>query len=355
MQIQTQLSPQANSLHEKALVLSREHRLVESQLVSLLMEIDRLQLYRLLGCASLFTYVVSMLGFSEGAAYQLITVARKAKDIVILRTALEEQRLTVAKASRIVSILSVDNASELIEFASRHSSRETDLEVARRAGRDGNERRSSLKIPVRVLAKLKHVQSLMDVVEFEAMLEKLADYYIEREDPVRKAQRALAKRAAAAAESGSASSERSELAESERSESMRAKSRARSRKSTPNKRKPITARELHTVNARDGRRCTFIDTKGNRCPNERWLHVHHIQNVSRGGTNNPANLITLCSRHHQLVHQSSTWIKAPTRSYQSWSFPRTHTYDAGRDALRSLSPLVAFVRPLDKPRPRSLE
>jgi len=314
MQIQTQLSPQANSLHEKALVLSREHRWVESQLVSLLMEIDRLQLYRLLGCASLFTYVVSMLGFTEGAAYQLITVTRKAKDIAPLKTALEEQRLTVAKASRIVSVLSLDNASELIEFASRHSSRETDLEVARRAGRDGNERRSSLKIPVRVLAKLKRVQSLMDQVDFETMLESLADYYIEREDPVKKAERALAKRAAAA-ESGPASSERSEQAESERSESERAKSRAPSRNSAHPKRKPLTARELHTVNARDGRRCTFKDANGNRCPNERWLHVHHVQSVARGGTNEPENLVTLCSRHHQLVHQSSTWIREPTRSY----------------------------------------
>jgi len=317
MQIQTQLSPQANSLHEKALVLSREHRRVESQLVSLLMEIDRLQLYRLLGCASLFTYVVSMLGFTEGAAYQLITVARKAKDIATLRTALEEQRLSVAKASRIASVLSVENASELIDFASRHTSRETDLEVARRAGRDGNERRSSLKIPVRVLAKLKHVQSLMGQVgSFEEMLESLADYYIEREDPVKKAERALAKRAAAA-ESGPANSERSEQAESVRSESdcselVRAKSRVRSRKSAHPQRKPLTAHQIHTVNARDGRRCTFIDTKGNRCPNERWLHVHHVQSVARGGTNESENLITLCSRHHQLVHQFSNILRAPT-------------------------------------------
>jgi len=316
MQIQTQLSPQANSLHEKALVLSREHRRVESQLVSLLMEIDRLQLYRLLGCASLFTYVVSMLGFTEGAAYQLITVTRKAKDIATLKAALEEQRLSVAKASRIVSVLSAENASELIEFASRHTSRETDLEVARRAGRDGNERRSSLKIPVRVLAKLKHVQALMGVVEFEAMLESLADYYIEREDPVKKAERALAKRAATA-ESGPASSERSEQAESERSESERAKSRTPSRNSAHPKRKPLTAHELHTVNARDGRRCAFIDANGNRCPNERWLHVHHVHSVARGGTNNPQNLITLCSRHHQLVHQLSggrgSWLKERVR------------------------------------------
>jgi len=316
MQIQTQLSPQANPLHEKALVLSREHRRVESQLVSLLMEIDCLQLYRLLGCASLFTYVVSMLGFTEGAAYQLITVTRKAKDIATLKTALEEQRLSVAKASRIVSVLNVDNASELIDFASRHTSRETDLEVARRAGRDGNERRSSLKIPVRVLDKLKRVQSLMGQVgSFEEMLEKLADYYIEREDPVKKAERALAKRAVAAAESGPTSSERSEQTESDRSESMRSKSHARSRNSAHPKRKPLTAHQIHTVNTRDGRRCTFTDADGNRCPNERWLHVHHLQSVARGGTNDPENLITLCSRHHQLVHQFSHILRAPTHHY----------------------------------------
>jgi len=284
------------------------------------MEIDRLQLYRLLGCASLFTYVVSMLGFTEGAAYQLITVTRKAKDIALLKTALEEQRLSVAKASRIASVLSAENASELIEFASRHTSRETDLEVARRAGRDGNERRSSLKIPVRVLAKLKHVQSLMGQVgSFEEMLESLADYYIEREDPVKKAERALAKRAAAA-ESGPVSSERSEQTESMHSESdcselVRAKSRARPRNSAHPKRKPLTAHQIHTVNARDGRRCAFIDANGNRCSNERWLHVHHIQSVARGGTNEPENLITLCSRHHQLVHQFSHILRAPTHHY----------------------------------------
>jgi len=296
--------------------LSREHRLLESQLVSLLMEIDRLQLYRLLGCASLFTYVVSMLGFTEGAAYQLITVTRKAKDIALLKTALEEQRLSVAKASRIASVLSAENASELIEFASRHTSRETDLEVARRAGRDGNERRSSLKIPVRVLAKLKHVQSLMGQVgSFEEMLESLADYYIEREDPVKKAERALAKRAVAAAESGSANSERSERAESVRSELVRSKSRARPRNSAHPKRKPLTAHQIHTVNARDGRRCAFIDANGNRCPNERWLHVHHVHSVARGGSNTPENLITLCSRHHQLVHQFSHILRAPTHHY----------------------------------------
>jgi len=322
MQIQAKLSPQANSLHEKALVLSREHRRVESQLVSLLMEIDRLQLYRLLGCASLFTYVVSMLGFTEGAAYQLITVTRKAKDIAPLKAALEEQRLSVAKASRIVSVLSVENASELIEFASRHTSRETDLEVARRAGRDGNERRSSLKIPVRVLDKLKRVQSLMGQVEFEVMLEKLADYYIEREDPVKKAERALAKKAAAAAaESGSANSERSE-----RVESVRAKLCARPRNSAHPKRKPLTARELHTVNARDGRRCAFIDTKGNRCPNKHWLHVHHLQSVARGGTNEPENLITLCAAHHQLVHQF--------REAASSRGPRLKTREGWRKAER---------------------
>jgi len=163
------------------------------------------------------------------------------------------------------------------------------------------------------------------VGSFEEMLEKLADYYIEREDPVKKAERALAKRAAAAAaESGPASSERSERAESVRSELVRSKSRVRPRKSASVKRKPLTAHQIHTVNARDGRRCTFIDAKGNRCPNERWLHVHHLQSVARGGTNDPTNLTTLCRAHHALVHQVSFGRRQIFRAPPHDETGRTH-------------------------------
>ncbi len=99
------LSSSKNALHTKALALSRRHRLVENQLIEILGEIDRTRLFRALRYPSLFVYVVRSLGFSESTAYALITVARKAREVSQLKAALREEKLSVARASRITSIL----------------------------------------------------------------------------------------------------------------------------------------------------------------------------------------------------------------------------------------------------------
>jgi hypothetical protein len=38
------------------------------------------------------------------------------------------------------------------------------------------------------------------------------------------------------------------------------------------------------------------------CRYTKKLHVHHIVPLSRGGTNNETNLITLCERCHIMIH-----------------------------------------------------
>ncbi len=64
----------------------------------------------------------------------------------------------------------------------------------------------------------------------------------------------------------------------------------------------LTAEQKHAVFLRDGGRCTHHDN-GVRCTSERWIDVHHIILVSQGGSNDPENLTTLCSFHHDLIHQ----------------------------------------------------
>jgi len=51
------------------------------------------------------------------------------------------------------------------------------------------------------------------------------------------------------------------------------------------------------VLSRDNHKCYFND----RCSDK--LHVHHIKFRSKGGSNNPNNLITLCERHHDQLHE----------------------------------------------------
>src|SRR5262249_527268 len=87
-------------------------------------------------------------------------------------------------------------------------------------------------------------------------------------------------------------------------------------------RTPLTAAQKHAVFKRDQGRCTHVDASGRRCNQDRWLHTHHIVHVSQGGNNEPENLTTLCSFHHDLVHQLSlpiegqvNWLRSPQRGY----------------------------------------
>ncbi|MBK8167202.1 MAG: HNH endonuclease [bacterium] len=62
------------------------------------------------------------------------------------------------------------------------------------------------------------------------------------------------------------------------------------------------------VLARDRHRCA---TPG--CGSARFLEVHHVVPRSRGGTNDAANLVTLCSRCHGFVHEREAAGLAPAQ------------------------------------------
>ncbi len=324
-----------NSLHEHALKLSRQHRRTESELVGVLIEIERLKLHRTLGFSSLFTYTVSALGLSEPVAYALISVARKAKELGALNDAISLQKISVHRASRIVAVLTKENAKELIEFAATHTQRETDQEVARRSDR-GNQRHESLKVPTEVLELLKKAQAVMAskskrALKLDETLKFVLDDFLNRHEPVRKAERARQRGAKIIANDIASDVTRNTARNTARAtpkisteNSVCTKSREKHREnpSAFNRRMPIAARTRHAVNVRDQAQCTFIDLAGHRCTNDRWLHTHHIISVSHGGSNEQDNLTTLCSFHHDLVHQLGfaiegqvNWIKEPVKAY----------------------------------------
>ena len=68
-------------------------------------------------------------------------------------------------------------------------------------------------------------------------------------------------------------------------------------------RRPVAAREKHTVILRDQNRCTYVSREGRRCSRRRWIHAHHIKEVSQGGLNETSNLQLLCSAHHRMKHR----------------------------------------------------
>lgn len=72
---------------------------------------------------------------------------------------------------------------------------------------------------------------------------------------------------------------------------------ARIRKPGERNRAVIPPRVRRAVMERDGHRC-----RGAGCRSARFLSVHHLTPRAAGGSNDPENLITLCSACHRAVH-----------------------------------------------------
>ena len=342
------LSPQQLALHEKALYISREHRRLEGNVIEILQQVDDSKLYKKLGFSSLFKYTVESLGFTEAVAYSFITVMRKTLQIKDLKTAIETQKLSVAKASRFSSILNIENAQELISFAQSHTTREVDFKVAtlqpksllREHAKPISEQTVEIRFNLtkETYEKLKRAETLTSNKSqpwgLAGTIEILIENYLERHDPVVKARRALARKKRAPITdkqkilcankvplSTNLTTSAPELAQHSTSTpdynitprpSPRSKGRVR-----------LNAHHKHRVFERDGGRCTFKDSTGKRCANEKWLHLHHIKSVHTGGSNEPHNITTLCSFHHDLVHQlslpidgQSNWLRSPSRTYK---------------------------------------
>ena len=70
-------------------------------------------------------------------------------------------------------------------------------------------------------------------------------------------------------------------------------------------RKNTTAAQINAVQLRDEGKCVYQCADGRRCGSDRWVNIHHIVEVSKGGSNHPTNLVTLCPLQHDLVHQMS--------------------------------------------------
>ena len=78
----------------------------------------------------------------------------------------------------------------------------------------------------------------------------------------------------------------------------------------------IPPRVRREVLARDRHRC-----QAPGCENTRFLEIHHRVPRARGGDNDPANLVTLCSACHRLWHERATGRETETQADRSPSRP----------------------------------
>jgi hypothetical protein len=107
----------------------------------------------------------------------------------------------------------------------------------------------------------------------EEALVQVLEVYIEKQDPVRKASRVLQKKPTL--EVGAVTGQV----------------------------KTIPAVSRHETHLRDQGQCAYRNpATGERCSEAKWIELHHIRPKSRGGSHASANLSTLCSGHHRMLH-----------------------------------------------------
>ena len=281
------LTDREQMLHDRALRVSKTYRKCEGLLIDIIDEVDRLHLYEKFGDRSTFDYCRKHLELSESISYALIGIARKSRAVPELKLAVQEGEISATTASRLCSQITPENQKDWIEKAASSTKTELEQKLAganpKRSKRtskkpvNGETTRLSIDLPNSVLAMHKRVREIecqrkrRVVSEAETMAAAYSGY-LERHDPVQKADRAK--------------------------ETVVQSTTTKTFKRTPRK-----AREEHARNRRDRGRCQLELPDGTRCNESTWTEGHHIIAVALGGSNDVDNMITLCSKHHRMIHK----------------------------------------------------
>ncbi len=314
-----------NAIHEKALQAVLNFKRCEVELIEVLAQVDQHKVYYALGYSSLFKYATDGLGLSPECAYIFINVSRKSIEVPALKEEIRLGTITVSKAKRITPVLNTNNQEYWLHLAKTASKRELEKYVAaanpqewireslnyvgsdKEVGEkvrlkslnfaDGNLPLTRVQLQVGVsetlMLKLRRVQDLVSQktrssASLETAFEAMAELYLAKHDPVKKAERQKI---------------RGKL---QRAESSNPSDLEQGPGPVNNFRAPLPSRVKHEVYLKFGGQCTHQDELGRKCTARRHLEIHHIVEVAKGGQNELSNLTLLCSGHHRAHHFKKT-------------------------------------------------
>ena len=292
------MTPRQKQIHVEAKKRIETLKRAEWPLIEILQIVLKQHVVKAAGRPNLYSYLFD-LGLSESSAAAFSAVAKKTIEVPQLSRAIKEG-LSTTKAVRITSVLTKENADEILSFATKATARDLDRKRAelnpdkrKRASKKPIEEgwsRLALDVSNETLEMIERAQELMSRNQEKSedeVLKKVFANWLNRHDPVKRAAR-LAKESKPQKETES-----------------------------------IPAHALHVVNDRDKGACVFPKENGHRCKETKFTDIHHIVERSRGGTHEPSNLRTLCAFHHRLVHELSmpvdiqqSWVKAPAAEYR---------------------------------------
>ena len=186
--------------------LAARFKRAESELIAVLQEVDTARVYLDLGYTSLFSYCVQALGLSEAVTSNFVAVSRKAREVPELQLAIQDGSLSVSKARKITPVLTLESPEEWIEKAKTLSSRKLEEEVARilpqaaaptrlESGQRRSRRIATWNFKIRTRETQTRSRSRVPKnwprrKSSKMRWRHLLELYLEKKDPLRKAERA---------------------------------------------------------------------------------------------------------------------------------------------------------------------
>jgi len=348
-----------DQIHNKALLAAKTYNRSEIDLIEILEEVDRHRVYYHQGFNSLFKYATDALVLSEEVAYIFINVCRKVREVPKLKEEIKNGAITISKAKRITSVLTPQNQNYWLDLAKSASKKTIEKTVASvspksavreqftyvhpeleikehikiinlaEAPQDATQgltvmpkekTRVQLQAGVseKLMLKLRRAQDILSQkrgtsVDLEATLAAAIDLFIEKNDPLKKAERHVmrghvAKGAKIDAkidtkkDTGTTTNLLVRPSLKSQGQGTALKVPASNLKVPTSKRQPIPQSTRHKLWLKFQGQCSYLGDNHQHCYERRFLHIHHEKPVAKGGTNDLTNLSLLCAGHHRAEH-----------------------------------------------------
>ena len=298
--------------------IARQRQQLLAREAVLLVRAEELEIWRLFGCVTFLEYLERFCDLQPRTAKDYVRVARALRELPVMRGQLEAQRIVYSTVRELSRIATAETEEEWLLHVAGMSPREIEEEVA---GRKKGDTPNDPRDPDRTVKLVLEVRA-STYAQFVEVRTRLADDRGERltDDEVVQALCAADTSANSDAPShqiaittcrscaknfqlGGGREIEVSVATVERARCDARhlgdlESDARQRTTTT-----VTPRMRRQVMTRDGYMCRVPG-----CRSMRFLDVHHIVFQSKRGANKPSNLITLCSGHHQQLHEGKLAI-----------------------------------------------
>ena len=190
------------SLHMRGIDISAHYKKAEAELIDVIQQLELHRVFVKKGYSSLFNYTVQALRLSESVAFNMITVARKAKEVPELKTEIKNGTITLSNARKIAPVLNSTNKTEWLEKARTLSLRNLEKEVVKVRPELATPERARYVSPTHVklevglsekeMLRLRQVQNLLSqkhrrAVSLEEVISMITSEFLHRHDPVEKA------------------------------------------------------------------------------------------------------------------------------------------------------------------------